>query len=142
MTIPTATVKMTIHMQPLPNPVIDDARIAQWIENRLNDARNTFIRNVSRGAGGGRMYGSHKASAPGEYPVTDTGRLVNSVDYQMTGPREGKLISDIVYAAYLTSGTFKMAPRKMLVEALEEALDARPHEEELARAVYYRVEND
>ena len=128
--------------QNLSNPIgagIDDAVIGEWIEQRLNDARNTFIQHMS-GGGGGQSYrrgkqGHHQASAPGDYPATDSGRLANSVDYQVTGPREGKLFSDIEYAAYLTDGTSKIAPRKMLVDALDEVMAARPNTDELAQAV-------
>ena len=129
------TVKATI--SDLAVPVIDDATITAWIEDRLNDGRNTFVRSVSRGGGGGRVYGrrKHHASAPGEYPVTDGGRLVNSVDTQMHGAREGALTSDVLYAAWLTDGTKRMAPRKMLKDALTEALTARPQEDQLAKAV-------
>lgn len=118
--------------------VIEDDVISAWIEARLNDGRNTFIQNVSRGGGSGHRYGNHTASAPGEYPATDTGRLVNSVDYQMHNPREGALVSDVKYAEYLTDGTQFMAPRKMLADALAEALAARPASDDLAKAVKFK----
>jgi hypothetical protein len=133
----TATVSMRIDVPNLPTPVIDDNEIAAWVEGRLNDARNTFIMNVSRGSGGGRTYGNHTASRPGGYPVTDTGRLVNSVDIQMHGPHSGALTSDVQYAAWLTDGTRYMAARKMLKDALEEAMDKRPASEALAKAAKF-----
>src|SRR5262245_48947200 len=91
-------------------PSLDEAAITRWIEGRLNAARNVFIRNVSRGGGSGRIYrrgltGFHRASAPGEYPATDHGRLVNSIDYRMISPTEGALFSEIDYAEFLTTGT-------------------------------------
>jgi len=119
------------------HPRIDDSVIAEWIDARLNDGRNTFITNASRGGGGGRTYGRHTASAPGEYPATDSGRLVGSVDTQMNSDREGELFSDVEYARYLAGGTSRMAPRKMVYEALTEALDARPDFEALAAAVKF-----
>lgn len=114
---------------------INDAAIAEWIEERLNDARNLFVRQMGRGGGGGRTYGRHRASAPGEYPATDTGRLANATDYRMTGPREGVLGSDIEYATYLAFGTRKMAPRKMYVDALEEVMATRAGVDALVQAV-------
>lgn len=113
---------------------IDEAKIQSWIEGRLNDARNTFVRGMS-GGGGGRTYGNHTASSPGEYPATQSGRLANSVDYEMHGTREGTLTSDVEYASYLTTGTSHMAARKMLADALEETLDANMMEAELAQAI-------
>lgn len=126
-------------LDPVPNPHIDDEVIAAWIEERLNDGRNTFIRHMS-GSHSGRTYrrgksGSHTASAPGDWPATDSGRLASSTDYQMTGPREGTLGSDIEYAVYLTLGTYKMGPRQMYQEALQEVMDQRPAGDELAKAV-------
>src|SRR5262249_41818865 len=101
---------------------------------------NLFIQRVSRGGGSGREYrrGSrrrHRASAPGEYPATDTGRLVNSIAYQMHGPREGAIFSDLEYAGYLADGTSRMDPRKMLRDALQEVLDNDPNPGPLAGAV-------
>jgi hypothetical protein len=118
----------------LPTVEIDDDVIAQWIGSRLNDTRNTFIQHMS-GGGGGRSYGRHTASAPGAYPATDSGRLAGSVDWQMTDTRQGTLDSDVEYAGYLTTGTTHMAPRKMLADALQEVLAARPETDELKAAV-------
>src|SRR5262245_5059366 len=138
----SATATFTLTLRNMPQPALDERLITHWIEARLNDARNHFIRNVSRGGGAGRQYGSHRASAPGEYPATDEGRLVNSIDYRMTGPRSGRLHSDLIYAGYLTTGTERMAPRKMLVDALNETLSERPENDVLARAVTLRGQSN
>lgn len=121
----------------LPEAEIDDDIIAEWIEDRLNDGRNEFIKAMGRAGNG--------PSKPGEYPKTDGGRLANSVDYQMNGTREGTLGSDVIYALYLTTGTStkggkpKMAPRKMFVEALDDALKRRPETDQLAKAVTLKL---
>lgn len=131
--------------QALPEGQIDDEVIAEWVEDRLNDARNHFIKNMGRsGGGGGRTYKSgknstHTASAPGEYPKTDGGRLANSVDYQMTSDREGVLGSDVEYALYLTTGTTKMAPRKMFSDAIDDILSERPETDALVRAATFSL---
>ena len=124
----TTEVKVTVtsKVSPPVDPHIDDQVIAAWIESRLNDGRNKFI--TSMGAGPGH-------SSPGAYPNQQTGALAGSVDYQMTGAREGELFSDLNYAAYLTDGTSKMAPRKMLWDAFEEVMASRPETDELAQAV-------
>lgn len=133
-----ASINVTIEVPELPEPVIDDTAIMAWIEARLNDARNLFIMRVSRGHGSGEIYrrgrrSQHRASSPGEFPVTDTGRLVNSVAYRLYGEREGALYTDVEYAKYLTEGTVHMAARSMLAEALTEVLEDRPREDVLAR---------
>jgi hypothetical protein len=120
------SVTVTSRVNPEVDPHIDDEIIAEWIEGRLNDGRNRFITSMGSGP---------RHSAPGAYPNQQTGALAGSVNYQMTGPREGELFSDIEYAGYLAGGTDKMAKRKMLWEAFEESLAARPETDQLARAV-------
>lgn len=115
----------------LPAAEIDDDIIAEWIEDRLNDGRNEFIKAMGRAGNG--------PSKPGEYPKTDGGRLANSADYQMNGSRSGVLGSDVEYALYLTTGTKFMGPRKMFVEALDDALKRRPETDRLAKAVTLKL---
>jgi hypothetical protein len=124
----TSEIKVTVTstVSPPVDPHIDDEVIAAWIEARLNDGRNRFI--TSMGAGPGH-------SAPGAYPNQQSGTLAGSIDFQMTGAREGELFSDLNYAAYLTDGTTKMDPRKMLWDAFQEVMNERPETDELAQAV-------
>jgi len=138
-----ASISITVDLDRLPTLEISDDVVTNWIEARLNDARNTFIQNVSRGGGGGRTYrrgrrGMHRASAPGEYPVTDSGRLVNSVNFVVHSAQEGVLYADVEYAKFLTEGTARMAARRMLADALTEVLESRPREDALARAARLR----
>lgn len=83
--------------------------------------------SIAQGKKTGRVYkrGSrtHQASAPGEAPASDTGRLVNSINVR---PAEGELAVDVVagggivkYARMLEFGTSKMAARPFLFPALE-----------------------
>ena len=137
----TTQVSVRVDVPTILVPEVDDDVIAGWIEARLNNARNHFIMQMARGGGGGRVYRRgqkfHRASAPGEYPVTDGGRLANSVSIQMTDKLEGRLSSDVEYAEYLTSGTSRMAPRKMLADALQEMMERRPMFTDLARAAHW-----
>lgn len=103
----------------------DDEAIRVWIRDRLNDARNTFIMNMSRGP---------RPSLPGAYPRSDTGRLANSVDFAV-GDLEGRLYTNVEYAAFLARGTVHMEPRRMLADAFDEVLDGRMHYDDLARAI-------
>ena len=69
----------------------------------------------------GRVYGSHQASAPGQPPASDTGRLVSSIRWEFTGSRLAiRLIAGTVYASYLEFGTSIMAPRPFLRRAIRE----------------------
>lgn len=98
-----------------------------------NDAK----RAVARGPKTGRVYSTrfrrnratgrifpteqrvpHQASAPGEAPATDTGKLVGSIVSGAEGPR-GYVEARSVYALYLEYGTRHMAARPFLVPAFE-----------------------
>lgn len=64
--------------------------------------------------GMGRQYGRHTASAPGDPPAPDTGRLRNSVQTEVfRGPSDvvGQVSINTEYAAFLELGTERMAPR-------------------------------
>lgn len=93
--------------------------------------RNNAVESIQRGTKSGREYrrGSvtHRASAPGESPATDTGALVRSirVDHQ-----PGSGVADVVaaarYAAFLEFGTRKMAARPFLRPAAEKVKTQLP----------------
>jgi HK97 gp10 family phage protein len=85
-------------------------------------------RSITEGQKSGLLYKrrtvTHRASAPGEAPASDTGRLVNSINGTVvsgrTGEAEVKAGSGIVrYARMLEFGTVKMAARPFLFPALE-----------------------
>lgn len=64
--------------------------------------------------GTGRVYGRHTASAPGEPPAPDTGRLRNAVQtevYRSPTAVTGEVSINTEYAAALELGTERMAPR-------------------------------
>jgi len=129
---------VTVIVPDLPAIEVDEEVIAAWIEKRLEDAQNLFLRNLNRGRGGGKVYRRgrrrHFASAPGEYPVTDGGRLSGSVHPELVSNREGILWSDVKYSKWLTEGSKYMEPRKMFAEAIKETLADRPETDELAKA--------
>lgn len=132
-------VNVSIDLDDLPEPSIDDDAVSDWIARCLNEARNLFIQRVSRGGGSGKTYRRgrgryHRASSAGEYPATDSGRLVSSIDWRMNGPREGTLYSDLEYSRYLADGTGRMSARRMLGDALTEVLESRPATDRLASA--------
>ncbi|HBV11773.1 MAG TPA: hypothetical protein DEB60_01415 [Brevundimonas sp.] len=74
--------------------------------------------NLSR-PGTGRIYGKHQASAPGEPPAVDTGRLRNATQADTQVRRDGddivgRVVANVDYARALEVGTERMAPRPFL----------------------------
>jgi HK97 gp10 family phage protein len=81
---------------------------------------------IQSGGGGGRTYrrGSvtHRASAPGESPKSDTGRLVSSIrpTFGKMSAEVGSLENIAKYGEFLEKGTSTMKKRPWLKPTLEE----------------------
>lgn len=84
-------------------------------------------KRYNRGPATGRVYQkhnprrTHRASAPGQAPMTDTGRLAGSVTFREVGQASVSVESLLAYARHLEFGTFKIAPRPAWVPAAEAA---------------------
>lgn len=91
--------------------------------------RDDIVYNIQRGDKTGRIYGDHQASAPGEYPATDTGFLVNHIiaDDSAKDLGHGLLYvavqSEAPYSEALEFGTRKMAPRSFMRPSLDSKKD-------------------
>jgi len=89
------------------------------------ELRGDIVKAYQRGPASGVTYEkysprrTHTASAPGEAPATDTGRLASSVDFKRDGPMSATVGSTVVYAAMLEFGTSRIAPRPAWVPATE-----------------------
>lgn len=85
-------------------------------------------RLITEGPKTGRIYRrrgvEHQASAPGEPPATDTGRLVQSARLELDPDTlSGQVQWSTEYAAHLEYGTAKMAPRPYASVAVENKRD-------------------
>lgn len=86
---------------------------------------------IQKGVKSGRVYPSkrsknvmHQASAPGEPPATDTGRLVANVLFAIEqGGYSARVGTDLEYGKNLEFGTRKMAARPWLSRAITENSD-------------------
>ena len=79
---------------------------------------------IDRGSKSGRVYGRHQASAPGEAPATDTGRLIQSIQWQISNHGfTAEVGSTVFYAPLLEEGTDSMAARPWLRPAYEPHVD-------------------
>lgn len=96
---------------------------ARGVVSATEIVRSEAISLILDGPKTGRVYRrrsvEHRASAPGEAPASDTGRLVNSIrtDFDL-GALVGKVIASTAYAAYLEYGTAKMEARPYMRPAL------------------------
>jgi len=102
-----------------------EAEVDKAIDATGLELRGNIIKNYQRGPASGATYEkynprrTHRASAPGEAPATDTGRLASSVNYKKDGAMSATVGSEIVYAAMLEFGTSRIAPRPAWVPAVE-----------------------
>lgn len=93
------------------------------ISSTAQNIRNTAIRSIKNSPATGRVYKNHTASAEGNPPRTDTGRLASSIAVVM--PENGKALEAEIgayvnYAAHLEYGTRNMGARPFMFPALEQ----------------------
>ena len=70
----------------------------------------------------GRMYGSHQASAPGQAPATETGRLESSITVEKIDANTVAVGTDNEYAQVLEFGGAHIAPRQNFAPIGEEMM--------------------
>ena len=84
-------------------------------------------KGIQRGPKSGITYRrgnvSHQASAPGQYPATDTGRLASSVQFELPSPGSMTAVvgTNIMYGPMLEFGTSRMAARPWLMPSFTQA---------------------
>lgn len=109
--------------------IINDVRQAsiRGVADGIEAVKNNAVKKILTGSKTGRIYRrrgvSHQASAPGESPANDTGRLAQSARTELdTAEIKGTAIFSTAYAAALEFGTNdgKILPRPYARPALEE----------------------
>jgi hypothetical protein len=83
----------------------------------------TFFRDRQGRLRKGRPRVPHQASAPGEPPASDTGRLLASIGHRLGTDADGvygEIFAGTNYAAFLEYGTRDMDPRPFMRPALIE----------------------
>lgn len=111
---------------------------ARAVVRGTESVRAEAIKLILRTAKTGRLYlrGAvvHQASAPGEPPASDTGRLVNSIRTTYSADKlVGTVVAGTEYAPALEYGTQRMEPRPFMRPALAAKRDEI--ERRLERAV-------
>lgn len=101
-----------------------DREIAAAVNGTAQNIRAHAIKSIMRGPKTGETYKktkpkrTHKASAPGQAPATDTGRLAGSIQADVSG-RRAEVYTNAAYAAPLEFGTTTIEPRPFMVPAME-----------------------
>jgi HK97 gp10 family phage protein len=89
------------------------------------DVEADAIKSIQRGPASGRTYEkfkprrTHRASAPGEAPQSDTGRLAGSIESQRITVLSYSVGTPLDYGRFLEFGTMKIAERPWLRPAIE-----------------------
>ena len=104
-----------------------DQDIADVINETLITTHNHAVTSIQNGPATGKTYKkynprrTHRASAPGEAPMTDTGRLASSVAYEVatTSALVGRVGTNVGYGPMLEFGTSRMVSRPWLNPAFE-----------------------
>lgn len=101
----------------------------QEVARRAQILRNEVVEQLSQ-PGSGRTYAtgnrtsphdSHTASAPGDPPAVNTGRLRQSITALQISPGRWRVGTNVEYAIFLEWGTRKMAPRPFMRPAVEKS---------------------
>jgi len=101
--------------------------------------RGEAIKSIQTGAKSGIVYEkynprrTHRASAPGQAPASDTGNLVSKIRVKQKDKNTTQVESGADYSAFLEYGTSKMLPRPFLFPAFEKSRG------KIAKAVFERV---
>jgi HK97 gp10 family phage protein len=89
------------------------------------EMRADIVTSIQRGPASGITYKksnptrTHTASAPGQPPMSDTGRLANSITFDRLGDLTATVGSALNYAPWLEYGTSRMAARPFFRPAVE-----------------------
>ena len=101
--------------------------LKRLVGTAANMVRNTAVESIQQGAKSGVVYEkynprrTHRASAAGEPPATDTGYLVSNIFTNIDTDGLGASVeSRAGYSSFLEFGTSKMAARPFMQPALEE----------------------
>lgn len=104
-----------------------DAVTLEVITDLVTDTHGAAIAGIQGPPKSGAVYRrggvSHQASAPGQYPASDTGRLAGSVRMELPsrGNMVGRVGTAVAYGPMLEFGTSRMAARPWLFPSFEKA---------------------
>ena len=93
------------------------ASLDEAVEDAAIELHGLITRGIQRGPATGKVYKrrsvTHRASAKGEAPMSDTGQLARSIRWDKTFDLKATVSSHLDYAKYLEYGTVNIKPRKI-----------------------------
>jgi len=103
--------------------------LEEAIFDLVSDTHRLAVEGVQNGPATGRVYEkynprrTHRASAPGEYPMSDTGNFASTIHavYPSPGNLHGVVGTSDERGPWFEFGTSKMRPRPWLLRSFERA---------------------
>ena len=95
------------------------------------DVHRRAVRGIQRGPASGRIYQkyrpnrTHQASAPGEYPMSDTGRLASNIEFEPPTNKKkpvGIVGTNVMYGKHLEFKPPRRGGRPWLSRAFNESV--------------------
>jgi hypothetical protein len=104
-----------------------EAAVSRFVQTSAADIAEA-ARIAMGGPRSGRLYGSHRASAPGEPPASRSGKYLSSIEVLEGASLEAKVAVGVSYAPILEYGLNRPLWGKVLTEKLP-TLEARLDDE-------------
>lgn len=109
---------VTLKMYPkLPIEMMDKANLA--LGKAATEAETEMKKRITSGQKSGNVYSrgnvNHTASAPGQSPANDTGKLAGSIKYKKIADNEHEVKISAEYALVLEVGGSKLLPRPFIM---------------------------
>ena len=108
---------------------VSEEAVVDTINDLAMDTHSNAVQGIQRGPASGRTYKrgtvTHRASAAGEYPMSDTGRLASNVEFTVASKAkpQAEVGTNIMYGRWLEFGTSKMAARPWLLRSFLKAAE-------------------
>lgn len=99
--------------------------VSQAVARSTLSVHSRAVKRIQNGPASGIVYElykprrTHQASAPGQPPMSDTGRLASSMQFEID-ELTGYVFTPVEYGPYLEFGTSRMAARPFLFPSVEE----------------------
>lgn len=105
------------------NAFVDlEQKVLQLLEKAALTAEEEMKNSITSGPKSGVIYSRgnkvHRASAPGQSPANDTGKLASGINYNKVSDNLHEIKITTPYALPLEVGTSKLAPRPFIMPAI------------------------